>query len=59
MDLMKKKEFYSVTETANLLKVSRQAIVDRITRGTLEATKIGATYIISKEEVDRIRTEKR
>ena len=53
------KEFYSVTELADLLKVSRQAISDRIRRGTLEAQKVGKVYVIPKYEADRARSEKR
>lgn len=51
--------FYSVTELAKMLKVSRQAIFDRIKRGTLNAEKVGATYVISRDEANRIKTEKR
>ena len=50
---------YSVTEVARILRVSRQAVIDRIRRGTLEAQKIGETYVIPKHEVDRVREEKR
>ncbi len=53
------KTFYSVTELAKLLKVTRPAIFDRINRGTLKAQKVGATYIIPKNEVERIKSEKR
>ncbi len=54
-----KKELYSLTEVAKILKVSRQAIHDRIKRGTLEAQKIGEIFVIPKHEVDRMRAEKR
>ena len=50
----KTKIFYSITEVAKLLHVTRQAIFDRIQRGTLKAQKIGATYVISKKEVRRL-----
>ena len=46
-------EFYSVTDLAKALKVSRQAILDRIMRGTLKTIKIGETYAISKAEVKK------
>lgn len=53
------KQLYSVTEVADLLGVTRQAIIDRINRGTLEAEKVGETFVIPKHEVDRMRVEKR
>lgn len=52
-------QFYSVTEVSKIMKVSRAAIADRIRRGTLQAQKIGKTYIIQKHEVDRIKSERK
>jgi len=58
--IMKKgSQFFSVTEVAKILGVSRQAIIDRINRGTLEAQKVGTTFVIPKHEVDRVKAEKR
>ncbi|MBI4430967.1 MAG: helix-turn-helix domain-containing protein [Candidatus Omnitrophica bacterium] len=54
-----KKDFYSVTEVADLLGVTRQAIIDRIKRGTLETMRLGHVYMIPKSEADRVRAEKR
>jgi len=55
----KEKMFYSVTELAKFLKVSRQAILDRIERGTLNAIKIGETYAIPEKEVARVAARRR
>lgn len=56
----KEKIFYSVSEVATLLKVTRQAILDRIARGTLEAIKIGEkAYAIPKKEVQKAQARRR
>lgn len=44
-------ELVSVTEAAELLGVSRQAVLDRVRRGTLQATKIGRDYAIPRAAV--------
>lgn len=44
-------ELVSVTEAADALDVSRQAVLDRISRGTLPATKIGRDYAIPRAAV--------
>ena len=41
----------SVTEAAQLLKVSRQAILQRITAHTIPATKIGDTWAIPRAAI--------
>jgi len=52
---MLKKDFYSITEVADLLGVSRQAILDRINRKTLEAIRIGEkAYAIHRNEVQKV-----
>lgn len=43
----------SVTEAAQLLKVSRQAILQRITAHTIPATKIGDTWAIPRAAIKR------
>ena len=57
--MAKKKMLYSVTELAKMLKVSRQAVIDRIRRGTLEVQRVGNQYVIPKHEVDRVKAEKK
>ena len=55
----KAKDFYSVPELAKLLDVSRQAILDRIKRGTLKADRFGERiYAIPKKEVQRVTKRK-
>lgn len=44
-------ELVSVTEAAESLGVSRQAVLDRIARHTLPATKVGREYVIPAEAV--------
>lgn len=41
-------DLVSVTEAAELLGVSRQAVLDRISRHTLPATKVGREYTIPR-----------
>ena len=43
----------SVTEAAQLLKVSRQAILQRITAHTIPATKIGDTWAIPRAAIKK------
>ena len=46
-----KKEYLSPTEAAKILKISRQAVINRIKHGTLIAEKAGRQYIISKTQI--------
>ena len=41
------KEFYSTTETAQILRISRVSVFNRIKSGKIRAEKIGRNYIIS------------
>ncbi len=41
------KEFYSTTETAQILRISRISVFNRIKSGKIKAEKIGRNYIIS------------
>lgn len=41
-------DLVSVTEAAEILDVSRQAVLDRIARHTLPATKVGREYVIRR-----------
>ena len=43
----------SVTEAAQLLKISRQAILQRITAHTIPATKIGDTWAIPRASIKK------
>lgn len=44
-------DLFSTSEVAKILKVSRVAILKRITSGRIQATKVGRNYVIPKEEV--------
>ena len=44
------KEFFSVLEVANLLKVSRSAVLYNIKSGKLKASLVGKIHIISEED---------
>ena len=45
------KNFYSTTEVANILRVSRIAVFNRIKYGKLKAVKIGRNYIVNHEDL--------
>lgn len=45
------KKYYSTTETADILRISRVAVFNRIKTGKLPAEKIGRNYIISHEHL--------
>jgi len=47
--------YLSVKETAEILCCTRQEIVRRIWRGFIETEKVGKFYIISKNEVKRVK----
>lgn len=44
-------EYLSPTEAAKILKISRQAVIDRIKHGTLIAERAGNQYIIPKSQL--------
>jgi predicted DNA-binding protein YlxM (UPF0122 family) len=47
MENQKEKEFVSVSEYAELKKISRQAVQQQIKTGKVKAEKIGRAYIIN------------
>jgi excisionase family DNA binding protein len=51
---MKNKEFLTVSEVAKLLGISREAILKRIKKGQLKATRIGRNFAIPKKEFESI-----
>ncbi|MEA3449428.1 MAG: helix-turn-helix domain-containing protein [Patescibacteria group bacterium] len=51
---MKNKNFYSVTELARALNISRQSVLQKINKGQLKAEKVGRNYIIPKESLNGI-----
>lgn len=52
-------DYYSVTEAANLLGVSKDAIHVAIKKGYLQARRNGNMLFIHKDELARYRREKR
>lgn len=51
MDISKK-DFFSVSELAGILNISRQAVFKKIKNGQIKAEKIGRNYVISKKELE-------
>ncbi len=45
------KEFYSTTETAQILRISRVAVFNRIKLGKIHAEKVGRNYIVRHEAI--------
>ncbi len=45
------KRLYSLTEVANILKISRVAVFNKIQRGELKAHKIGNNYVIDGVDI--------
>lgn len=43
--------FLSTTEVANLLGISRVAVLKRIQAGTLKAAKVGRNYVIAESDI--------
>ena len=44
-----KKGFYSVVEAARIMGISREAVLKKIHRGDIEATKVGRAFVIPGE----------
>lgn len=48
------KHFFSITEIAKMLGISRVAVFNKIKNGQIKAQKIGRVFAISEEEVKNI-----
>jgi putative resolvase len=48
------KKFFSTQEVADLLKVSRVAIFNKIKKGEIKAEKVGRNYVIPSESLSEI-----
>lgn len=46
------KDFYTITELAETLEVSRVAIFKRIKNGSIKGEKIGCNFIVFKKDID-------
>lgn len=51
---MENKNFYSTTELAKILGISRIAVFQKIQKGKIKATKVGRNFIIPKKELEFI-----
>lgn len=49
-----KKEYYTVSELADILNVSRIAVFKKIQNGQIKAEKVGRIYIIHKRDLKEI-----
>ncbi|MFA6047310.1 MAG: helix-turn-helix domain-containing protein [Parcubacteria group bacterium] len=49
---MSKNGFFSTTEAAKILGISRIAVFNRVKRGSLKAIRIGKNWAIPKEELE-------
>lgn len=48
------KDFFSTTEVAKILGISRIAVFKKIKSGEIKAKKVGRNYVINKNELPRI-----
>lgn len=48
---MQPKPYYSTSEAAKILGISRVAVFNRIKKGQLDAIKIGRNYLVEKEQL--------
>lgn len=46
------RQFYSSTELAKILGVSRVTIFNRIKRGEIKATKVGRNFVIDSDDIN-------
>lgn len=56
---MSNREYQTVKEVAEYLRVSQKTILNFIERGDLEAYRVGRQFRILKEEVERYERENR
>jgi excisionase family DNA binding protein len=55
---MAESAFVSVAQAAELLGITRQAVIKRIRAGRLPATKVGHTYIVPQNALSAVPTER-
>jgi len=49
---IKEKDFYTITELAKLLKISRVSVFKRVRQGSIKGQKMGYNFIIFKKDLD-------
>ena len=52
MNQIKKKDFYTTTELAEVLGISKVSVLKRVWRGNIKARKMGRDFIIFKKDVN-------
>lgn len=50
---MKDKEFFSTSEAAKILRISRVAVFKKIKSDEIEAIKVGRNFVIPKDEITK------
>lgn len=54
MEKLEDKAYFTTSEVAKLLKVSRITVFNHVKKGLIKANKVGKTYLISHNEVSRL-----
>lgn len=49
--IIEKSEFLSVSQLAKILGISRVAVLKRINRGAIKASKVGPNFVIKKSDI--------
>jgi len=49
---IKEKDFYTITELAKLLKISRVSVFKRVKQGSIKGQKMGYNFIIFKKDLN-------
>ena len=49
---IREKDFYTITELAKVLGISRVSVFKRVRNGSIKGQKIGYNYIIFKKDLD-------
>lgn len=49
-----KKEFFSVSEVASILNITRQAVLKKIKNGQIKAEKVGRNFVIYEKDIKEI-----
>lgn len=49
---IKEKDFYTITELAKVLKISRVSVFKRVRQGSINGQKMGYNFIIFKKDLN-------
>jgi excisionase family DNA binding protein len=52
MNQLIKKDYYTITELAKLLGISRVSVFKRVRQGSIKGQKVGMNFVIFKKDVD-------